>query len=214
MARWRAEHARTDAPYAVKVTTPVRFKASNIAEMISSLRNHVEQSEVALSKAREQDAPAREVGMLAKTYVEAAQRFAAVLIDRDRLTANSETQFSMETILAMQADRLARLQFMINSALPQKAAAIRTRLNGIETERTALGPTLDLEMEEAYRQYCSGNGQYRMVCDLLSARIATRELRLNILKSMETEAKEELAAVEQRNKALSRQLGRLPHRLT
>jgi len=152
--------------------------------------------------------------MLAKTYVEAAQRFAAVLIDRDRLTANSETQFSMETILAMQADLLARLQFMINSALPQKAAAIRTRLNGIETERTALGPTLDLEMEEAYRQYCSGNGQYRMVCDLLSARIATRELRLNILKSMETEAKEELAAVEQRNKALSRQLGRLPHRLT
>ena len=99
------------------------------------------------------------------------------------------------------------------SGLPAKTITYRNRLAAVEAERTYLTVTLDIDFEASYLKVLSGDQQHAVGTDLLAARIATRDMRLAILKGVEAEANADLAKLDKKNVELSKTLGRPRHKL-
>src|SRR5262249_4146412 len=74
------------------------------------------------------------------------------------------------------------------NGLPAKAAAYHTRLSVVTAQRNELDSAyLDVDFTAAYTALVGGNLAYTAKVDQLAARIATRDLRLSILKEIEAE---------------------------
>jgi hypothetical protein len=76
-----------------------------------------------------------------------------------------------------------------------------------------LGLHLEAEFEQALEGLISGDNRYVAVCDMLAARIYSRDIRLSRLDGFQSEAEQELAKLEKRNVELSKTLGCPRHKL-
>jgi hypothetical protein len=141
---------------------------------------------------------------------------------REELLSSSEELRTLTALEkeAVELQRKARAQeeklnawFNEYSNLPNKALSANDRLARVSEERKALGGPLDAEFNEAYTALACGNLQFTAKVAQLTSTIATRELRLQILKRIEAEANAELAKLEVRNKELAKLLGRPRHKL-
>jgi hypothetical protein len=136
------------------------------------------------------------------------------------LSAELQTLTSLEKE-AVEIQRKAKIQeqklnklFSEWSGLPARAEAYRARIAEVAAQRKALGPELDLEFEVCYEQLVSGNLAFTAKTDALNARIATRDLRLKLLKGFESDAIAQLEKLDVRNCELSKVLACPKHRLT
>jgi len=123
------------------------------------------------------------------------------------LTAIEKQMFELQRQAKAQSDKLTAW-FSEYSALPAKAAAANEQLGRIATERTALGDALDADFIDAYTALIRGDVQYTAKVAQLSATIVTRDIRLQVLDSLEVDAENALAKLEVRNKELAKLLGR------
>ena len=130
------------------------------------------------------------------------------------LTTLAQLETKAQAAAAKAKAKAAELdaQYRAFEALADNANRVNAKLKALATERESLNlDKLNADFADHYRKLLGGSVTDRMALDLHATVIASRELRLQIVGSMEGELTSELRGLQKENVRLAKVLNQRKH---
>jgi hypothetical protein len=137
-----------------------------------------------------------------------------ILAGSEELAALAQLETEAQTATAKAKAKAAELdaQYRAFESLADNANRVNAKLAALKVEREGLDINkLNAAFENHYRALLSGSTQDRIVLDLHAAVIASQNLRLSIINSMESELQFELRQLQEKNRRLAKTLNLKKH---